>query len=163
MAQSIYELENVLQSLLTEHRRLLDLLQTHHAAMRSMSMEQLGPSAEGIQTSRARLMMLESRRRVAVAQLGKELKAASPPTLSMLAEAFPQRRPFLLKTRQDLREVTSAITRQTAVSSRVAGALLGHLNTVVRLVAGAVRQAGVYTRTGSPSLSARIGGIEAVG
>jgi hypothetical protein len=37
------------------------------------------------------------------------------------------------------------------------------LNTVVRLIAGAVEQAGVYTKTGSPKVSGRIGVLEAVG
>jgi hypothetical protein len=45
----------------------------------------------------------------------------------------------------------------------LAGAVLGHLNTVVRLIAGAVEQAGVYTKQGVPQVSARIGVIEAVG
>ena len=42
-------------------------------------------------------------------------------------------------------------------------ALLGHLNTVVRLIAGAVERAGVYTKTGAPQMSNRIGVMEAVG
>jgi hypothetical protein len=47
------------------------------------------------------------------------------------------------------------------VSARVAQSLLGHLNTAVRLLAGAVeRGGGVYTKQGAPKLTRRIGSIE---
>ena len=45
----------------------------------------------------------------------------------------------------------------------LAGAVLGHLNTVVRLIAGAVERAGIYTKSGVPQVSNRIGVMEAVG
>ena len=41
--------------------------------------------------------------------------------------------------------------------------MLGHLNTVVRLLAGAVERAGVYTKDGIPRVASRIGIMEAVG
>jgi hypothetical protein len=37
------------------------------------------------------------------------------------------------------------------------------LNTVVRLLAGAVEKAGLYTKHGVPQVSSRIGVMEAVG
>ena len=55
------------------------------------------------------------------------------------------------------------ISNRVTVAGRLAGALLGHLNTAVRLIAGAVEQAGLYTRDGSPKVSGRIGVMEAVG
>jgi hypothetical protein len=41
--------------------------------------------------------------------------------------------------------------------------VLGHLNVAVRALSGAVQQAGVYTKTGLPKVSGRIGAMEAVG
>jgi hypothetical protein len=41
--------------------------------------------------------------------------------------------------------------------------VLGHLNTAMRLFAGAVGQSGTYTKNGVPRVSARIGVMEAVG
>ena len=49
------------------------------------------------------------------------------------------------------------------MAGRLASAVLGHLNTVVRLLAGAVEKAGLYTKQGIPQVSARIGVMEAVG
>jgi hypothetical protein len=59
--------------------------------------------------------------------------------------------------------VATTIASRTKVSGKVAGAVLGHLNTVVRLLAGAVERAGVYTKDGIPRVSGRIGIMEAVG
>lgn len=163
MSQLALELENVLQSLLNEHRKLLVLVETHQGALKSMSADVMHSAGEAINASRSRLVMLETRRRGAVLAIVKQHKLTGNVTLGAIADVFPQRRPFLLKLRDDLKAVTAQIARHTAISARVTGALLGHLNTVVRLLAGAVEQAGVYTRSGTPNVSRRIGAIEAVG
>ena len=75
---------------------------------------------------------------------------------------LPPAKASLLKRRDELKLVTGVISRKTVVSGKIAGALLGHLNTVVRLVAGAVQGAAVYTRQGTHKVNARIGGLEAV-
>ncbi len=49
------------------------------------------------------------------------------------------------------------------MAAKLSAAVLGHLNTAVRLVAGAIERAGVYTRTGSPKVAARIGNMDAIG
>jgi hypothetical protein len=54
------------------------------------------------------------------------------------------------------------IAENTHVAGRVTGAFLGHLNTAVRLISGAVQHAGVYTKYGTPRVSQRIGVMEAV-
>ena len=43
------------------------------------------------------------------------------------------------------------------------GAVLGHLNTIVRLISGSVSKAGIYNKRGVPRMTNRIGVIEAVG
>ena len=55
------------------------------------------------------------------------------------------------------------VADRSFVANKVASAVLGHLNTIVRLLAGAVERAGVYTKHGVPKVSARIGAMEAVG
>jgi hypothetical protein len=69
----------------------------------------------------------------------------------------------LLGLRDELRSVIEQIQRRTHVAGRLAAAVLGHLNTVVRVLAGAVEQAGVYTKHGTPHVATRIGVMEAVG
>ena len=59
--------------------------------------------------------------------------------------------------------MVEATAARTHVAGRVATAVLGHLNTVVRLVAGAVEKAGLYTKNGVPRVSSRIGVMDAVG
>jgi hypothetical protein len=80
-----------------------------------------------------------------------------------LAAVFPQRREPLFALRDALRDVMEKIQTKATIASRLAGAVLGHLNTAVRLLAGAVEHAGIYTKNGTPRVAARIGAIEAVG
>jgi hypothetical protein len=91
------------------------------------------------------------------------LKLTGTTTLSRLAESLPQYKQPLLALREQLKAKVNEVATRSTVAGRVAGALLGHLNTVVRLLAGAVEQAGIYTKQGTPQVSARIGVIEAVG
>ena len=84
------------------------------------------------------------------------------PTLSQIAEMFPQRKPALLKLRDDLKAAVAAVSARTHVAGRLANAVSGHLTTVVRLLAGAVERAGIYTKDGVPKVSNRIGVMEAV-
>jgi hypothetical protein len=84
-------------------------------------------------------------------------------TITRLAELNPQFSVRLLALRDELRAVIGQISGHTQVAGKVAGAVLGHLNTVVRLLTGAMRQAGIYTKRGMPLAAPRIGVIEAVG
>ena len=67
------------------------------------------------------------------------------------------------KLRDEIKSLAGRITSRTHVAARLSSAVLGHLNTVVRLLAGAVEKAGLYTKHGVPSVSSRIGVMEAVG
>jgi hypothetical protein len=62
-----------------------------------------------------------------------------------------------------LKAVAEKVRAHCYISGRVANAVLGHLNTVVRLLAGAVEKAGLYNKRGVPRVSNRIGVMEAVG
>ena len=74
----------------------------------------------------------------------------------------PPRRDALLKLRDELKAIAEEISGRVKISARIAAAVLGHLNTAVRLLAGAVERAGVYTKSGAPKVTRRIGVMEAI-
>lgn len=158
------ELEKLLAQLVHEHGILLNAVELHLEAMRTFKFERVAQATEAIESSRMRIVMLETRRRIVIQQLCRLNKLPASATLAQIAEvATPQGKANLLKLREALKQITTQVAKKTNVSSRVASAMLGHLNTVVRLVAGAVQQAAVYTKQGMPTVSARVGMMEAVG
>jgi hypothetical protein len=159
----IADLEKLLLQIAAEHRTLLANLTLHQDAMRTFKLDEMTAAGEAVEASRTRLVMLEARRRVLVQQIARLHKLAPNASLAEIAAIAPQHKAGLLKIRDELKLITGQITRRTTVSQKVAGALLGHLNTVVRLVAGAVQSAAVYTKQGMPTVSGRIGVMEAVG
>ena len=156
-------LAECLKGLADEHRRLLDLVRRHDAAMRSMDAGQIGELVNQQEQCRTRIGQAEARRRLIVANIVRQSKLAGEPTLSRLAAAFPAHRAKLLAARDELKALAQEIKQRTTVSARIAQSLLGHLNTAVRLLASAVERGGVYTKQGTPKLTRRIGSIEAVG
>jgi hypothetical protein len=163
MLRQLAELESALQQLVAEHRKLLGFVEAQHAAMRAMDLPALDAAVTGQEACRLRIGMLDTKRRGIVQLLTRGAKIDGPVTVTKLAALYPQRRDALLKLGADLKDVATTISTRTKVAGKVAGAVLGHLNTVVRLLAGAVERAGVYTRSGVPHVSRRIGVMEAVG
>ncbi len=84
-------------------------------------------------------------------------------TVAKIAAISPENAGTLLELRKQLKDLVEQVAATNKISGKVAGAVLGHLNTVVRLLAGAVERAGLYTKNGVPQVSGRIGGMEAVG
>jgi FlgN protein len=115
------------------------------------------------QATRLRINELENKRRGVMRQITTMLKLSEEPKLTKLAELFPPHAPNLLKARAELRDLAAKISRRTQGSARLASAVLGHLNTVVRLFASAVERAGIYTRQGIPRVASRVGVMDAVG
>ncbi len=163
MVRQLCELELVLQQLVAEHRKLLALVDQQQAAMRRVDLAAMDLAVSGQEACRRRVAALEARRRGIVLLLTRGLKIEQPVTLTSLAALYPQRREALLKLRDELKDVATTISSRTKVAGKLAGAVLGHLNTVVRLLAGAVERAGVYTKDGVPRIPQRIGIMEAVG
>jgi hypothetical protein len=157
------ELENLLAQLITEHEKLLRLMETQQAAMKKLDFKSIEETSAQADAARLRIVNLENRRRAAARQLALTLRIAGEPTLTKIADAIPESKTQLLNLRQKLKSLVTAISNRATVAGRLAGAVLGHLNTVVRLLAGAVEQAGLYTKNGSPKMSTRIGVMEAVG
>lgn len=163
MSRLLPELESVLRLLADEHRRLLAHVEAHEAAMKAFDLRALDEARNRQEASRLRVAALEVKRRVLVSQIAKGLKLEGNVTISRLAELHPPRRDALLRLRDELKELAQKVANRSHVAGRLASSVLGHLNTVVRLLAGAVEKAGLYTKHGVPQVSTRIGMMEAVG
>jgi hypothetical protein len=161
---SLPDLENLLQLLVAEHRRLLAHLEAQQAAMKAFDLKALDDARNQQEASRLRVAALENKRRALVVQVARQLRVdAQGLTITRIAELQPARRDALHKVRDELKALAAQIATRTHVSGRLAGAVLGHLNTVVRVLAGAVEKSGLYTKQGIPRVAPRIGVMEAVG
>ena len=163
MSPMIAELEKSLAGLVAEHKTLLDAVQAHLDAMRTFKTAGIAAAADAIEASRTRIVFAENKRRQLMLQVIRTHKFEPDITLAEIAAAVPAHRVSLMKVRDQLRAAMQDVAARTNVSSRVAHAMLGHLNTVVRMIAGAMQTAAVYSRTGTAIASGRVGMIEAVG
>ncbi len=160
MSSGVYmiELKVLLRQMISTQRQLLVLLveqQTAMSALDAPKLEQLSRRQEEI---RQHIAQQETRRKYLVMRLS----SAQKPTLAALAQQHPDDAKELLQLRDGLREAIETVRHRSAVSGKLAGAVLGHLNQAVRLLAGAVQRAGVYTRSGQPNGAARLGVLNAV-
>jgi FlgN protein len=162
MSRPLDDLMGILRLLIQEHRRLLGEMELHQAAINAVNVAGMESSRLRQEAMRQKIALLETRRQAATNQIAAAHRGMAL-TLTKLAELYPQSRAQMLALRDELRAVIGQISQRTHIAGRVAGAVLGHLNSVVRLISGAVQQAGVYTKQGVPKLSGRIGVIEAVG
>jgi len=163
MSPQVSELERVLEQLIAEHKRLLELVDKHQAAMKTIDLPGMDDLGRQQEAARLRITSLEQRRRAVVMQVAKAINQPGELTLGRLAARYPGNAANLLRLRRDLKAVLEQVAARTRISAKVSSAVLGHLNTVVRLLAGAVERAGLYTKSGIPRVSSRIGVMEAVG
>lgn len=157
------DLEIILQQLVTEHERLLRQLDDQQSAMKTLDLKSLEGISKLQEATRLRIATLETRRRTTVSQLSIALKIQGPATLAKVAEGSGPHQSRLIALRDQLKALMEQIATRSHIASRLAGAVLGHLNTMVRLLAGAVEQPGVYTKHGTAQVSGRIGVLEAIG
>jgi hypothetical protein len=163
MSRQIIELEAILGQMVAEHRSLLALMETQQEAIKKCDLKKMDESRTKAEACRLRMLGLDGRRRLIVTQIAQALKIQGELTLSRIAELHPAHKASLLKLRTELRSAAQQVKTRTQVSGRIAGAVLGHLNTVIRIVAGSVGKAGLYNRRGVPRMASRIGVIETVG
>lgn len=163
MSKTLIDLEAVLNQMLVEHGRLLAQLDAQQAAMKKFDLKGMTSTAQFQEASRIRLLSLDAQRRALAAQLARDLRIPGEVTLAGLARLHPARAAVLLQLRREMRESIDAIRLRTNISSRLAGAVLGHLNTTLRIFAGAIQKAGLYTKQGTPRLASRIGLMETIG
>jgi hypothetical protein len=164
LPRPLSDLESLLRLLIAEHQKLLGLLEEQQAAIRGLQIKRMEELAEAQEACRQRIESLEHRRRLLVGQLGTAAGLGEQASIASLAEAYPAARGSLLALRGQLRDLATRISGRAQLAGRVAGAVLGHLNTVVRLVAG--DGVGLYTRQGVPRLAprgVRVGIMEAMG
>jgi hypothetical protein len=131
--------------------------------MRAFDLDAMDAAHGAQEACRLRIGSLETKRKAVVALLTRGQNIQQPVTITKIAALYPQRRDALFKLRDELKTVATQIASRTHLAGKLAGAVLGHLNTVVRLFAGAVERAGVYTKDGVPRVASRIGVMEAVG
>jgi hypothetical protein len=163
MSRALSELDAVLRQIHAAHGKLLEQLDAQQAAMKTMNLNAMAEAAAQQELLRARLMSMDTQRRALAVQLAREMRIEGEVTLSKLAKLNPAQAASLLQLRRDLRETIEAIRLRTKIGSRLASAVLGHLNTVMRLFAAAVHKGSVYTKHGTPNLAGRIGAMETVG
>jgi hypothetical protein len=163
MSSQVLELEALLRQLIAEHRRLLTHVEKHATAMKVFDLKIMNDEGRNQEAARMRIGQMDGRRRLLVQQISRAANAQGELPLRKLAALFPQRTESLMALRLELKEVVEKIANRTRISGKVASAVLGHLNTVVRLLSGAVERAGLYTKQGIPRASARIGMMERVG
>jgi hypothetical protein len=163
MSRQLQEIETLLAQLVAEHRKLLGQIGQQQSAMRACRAELIEQSTRSQELTRLKIANLEARRRMLAGQIARAMRLPQEPTVTRLAQLFPQRAAAITKLRNDLRSAIEDVQKHTTLASRLANAVLGHLNAAVRVIAGAVEQAGVYTKSGSPQITQRIGVMEAVG
>lgn len=163
MATPVDDLQMILQQLINEHEKLLRQIQSQQAAMKKLDQAALEDISHLQEATRLRIASLETRRRTVTNQLARLLRIEGQPTLGRIAEAMPAAKGKLLSLRTRLKELVAQVSARATVAGRLANAVLGHLNTAVRLLAGSVEKAGLYTKNGVPQVSSRIGVLEAVG
>lgn len=167
MSRQLAELESLVQMLVSEHEKLLAHLDAQQAAMRRLDARAMDEAASAAEAVRLRIVNLDNRRKALSAQLALALKVPATSNLGQIAEALPAgfagARQRLLALRRHLRELVADVQARSQLAAKLAGGVLGHLNTVVRLISGAVEKAGLYTRHGTPSVSRRIGMLETTG
>jgi hypothetical protein len=161
--RQIIDFEAVLQELIEEHHKLLKHVEAQQNAMKTLNLKEMDDAMRLGETSRVRIIGMDNKRRTLVLQIGKMLRIVGEPKIGQLAELFPHRKQNLLKLRGELKSLLEQLSARNHMAGRVAGAVLGHLNTAMRLLAGAVENAGLYTRRGVPQTVMRIGLMEAVG
>lgn len=163
MSRQVFELETLLAQLIEEHKKLLAHLNKHQAAMKSFDLKAMDEQTRLEEAARIRISGLEIKRRGLITTIARAHRMTQMPTLPDIAAMYPQASGKLIKLRDDLKATIQTVQTRTHIAGRVASAVMGHLNTVMRLVAGAVEKAGIYTNQGIPRVSARIGVMEAIG
>src|SRR5437764_11427692 len=127
MSRLLMDLEAALAGLIVEHRKLLDQVRGHEAALRSFDYKAMDALATQQGATRLRIGAWETRRKAAVLQIVRSMRLDPNVSLGRIADLHPQRREMLLKLRAELKSLAEQIAGRTKVSGRIAAAVLGHL------------------------------------
>lgn len=163
MAPLIAQFETVLRQIVHEHRALLAGVASHEQAIRSRDIERIARAAADADAVRQRITRLESARRMLVAQITRQHRQIRTPTLTAIADAFPERRDVLLQIRDELQELIERIRVHNSLIQRVASGVLGHLGATVRIIAEAATGPATYSRRGTVAVAPAATLVNAVG
>ena len=125
--------------------------------MRAFDLKTMDGVVRLAEATRLRITAMDSKRRALITAIARAHRMSQMPTLPDIATMYPPSAPKLLKLRDELKSAIQSVQKRSNIAGKVASAVLGHLNTVVRLLAGAVEKAGLYTKQGIPQVSSRIG------
>ena len=131
---ALTDLETLLKEQTTAYRDLAGLLDEGRAAMSDLRLGDLTKLTERQLNHRDRLVALERRRVALTRRLAGPGKNAAELTVAKLAERYPQRRKVLLALRDQLKAATRDAQHRSKLAGGVAGGVLGHLSTAVRLI-----------------------------
>ena len=155
MSRLIADLESILQQLIVEHRKLLK-----HVDCAPGRDEDDGAGCDGSGgelsggLATARHDAGESRRRTVIAaDCATTQDYRRNHDHASGASSFRSAGMRCTKLREELKKTILADPGENAHRRSTGWSLLGHLNTVVRLIAGAVERAGIYTKSGVPQVS----------
>jgi hypothetical protein len=163
MSRQLTELKAVLEQLIAEQGKLLSQLEAQYAAMKKFDIKTMLELGHDQEATRLRLITLEHKRRMLVRQIAAGAKLNEEPSITRIMELFPPYAGEFGKLRGQMRDLIGKIRKRTQMASKLSSAVLGHLNTAVRVVAGAIERAGIYTRSGAPRVASRIGVMDAIG
>jgi hypothetical protein len=163
MPPLIAQLEALLRELLAEQLQLVQKLDVHLKALRTFKSDAIEQSSREQEIVRQRIARVEARRKVIAAQFLRLHRNISTPSISAIAELYPDHKPTLLAIRSELLRVMEAIRQRTQLIERIVTGVVGHLNATVRVIAQAAVGPSTYTRGGDVAIPTRVSVMNAVG
>lgn len=157
-AAALAELGRSLESLTAVHRELCESLQQQHAAMKRFDTEAMAGGVRWQESIHRRILRMEQQRRLLVQQLARAAGRSDDLSLLQLADLYPQVRDELLQCRTQLRTAAAEAARWSQACGRLAGGVLSHVNTALRILTRAT----TYGRAGSFAAPPGRGRLEAV-
>src|ERR1700761_5391429 len=99
MSKQIAELESILQQQIVEHKKMLNLIETHYAAMKKADLRKMEDFGHLGEACRLRIATLEHKRKTLTLQIAKAMKQTGDLKITQIAELFPASKLSLLKLR----------------------------------------------------------------
>lgn len=157
---SLDALEAVLQSLVAEHRTLLEMAAEHRRALREADAPAIKRVLEAQGGVFQRIAMLEMQRRTLVGGMtgnAQQAMGAGGPTVSTLTtRASEPQRSRLASVAKALREILDALQAEHRALRDAAETLSAHMEGLMRQVYRSLSHAGTYARSGAVDTSVQV-------
>jgi len=152
-----------MRELLAEQQQLLGALDAQLVALRTFRIDQINNATKDQETVRLRIARIDQRRKHVIAQILRTHRNLSKPTLTKIAELFPERSIFLIQLRDELVNILAQIQERTNLINKIASGVVNHLNGTVRVIAQAAAGPATYSRNGNVSMPGKVSTLSAVG